>query len=487
MAPVPPAPTTRRPDTAPADGFTVSRGYLLWVLVILVAINAVNFIDRTIIYILAQPIKTELQLADWQLGLMGGLTFAIFYATLGLPIARLAERKSRVAIISAATGVWSIMTALCGVAQNFTQLLLCRIGVGIGEAGCSPPAHSLISDYFPVERRATALSVFSFGVPLGALLGAAFGGWAAEELGWRTAMIAVGLPGLVLALIAWTTLREPPRGHSEVVPDAIATAQATGAGLELPAEPETATLGQVARRLFGRWTFIHVALGAALASFAGYGIGQFSAAYFMRAFGLDLQTVGVVIGVIGGVAAAFGTLAGGVLTDWAGRHDRRWYVWIPAIGLILSCPLYVTGYLVDDWHLATGILAIAAVLHYPFLGPSFAVTHAMVQPRMRATASALLVLVITLIGLGLGPLLVGLGGDILAAQTFADLGIDGAFSQLCPGGAAPAGSDATLAAACAQASAEGIQWAIVLCALVYGWAGLHYALASRSLIADAEP
>ena len=455
-------------STSAPSGFTAGRGTLTWVLIVLVAVNAVNFIDRTIINILVQPIKAELHLADWQIGLMGGLAFAIFYATLGLPIARLAERHSRVAIIAGATGIWSIMTALCGVAQNFTQLLLCRIGVGVGEAGCSPPAHSLISDYFPAERRATALSIFSFGVPLGALLGAAFGGWAASELGWRTAMILVGAPGVLLGLVVWLTVREPPRGHSEV--------GAQG--------HEVATLKQVASHLFARPAFIHVALGAALASFAGYGIGQFSASYFMRAFDLDLKTVGVVIGIIGGLAAAAGTLAGGFLTDWAGKRDRRWYVWIPAIGLIASTPLYVWGYLADDWIIATAILAAAHLLHYVFLGPSFAVAHAMVTPRMRATASALLVLVITLIGLGLGPLIVGIGGDLFAAGQFS-LADD--FATLCPGGIAPKEADAALKAACGAASAGGIQMSMVVCALVYAWSGLHYAFAAWSLKRDSQP
>ena len=458
-----------------AGGFSAGRSRLAWTLAVLVTINTFNFIDRTIVYILAQPIKTDLGLSDTQIGLMGGLTFALFYATLGIPIARLAERRSRVAIISLATGIWSIMTALSGVAQNYTQLLLFRVGVGVGEAGCSPPAHSLISDYFPPERRATALSIFSFGVPLGALLGAAFGGWAAEELGWRTAMIVVGAPGALLALIAYVTLREPPRGHADNV--------ASGGAA---ATEEPSTLGVVAGRLFRRWTFIHVALGAALASLASYGIGTFSAAYFVREFGLDLKTVGVVIGIVGGVAAGLGTILGGVLTDWAGKRDRRWYVWVPAIGLILSCPFYVMGYLAGDWVVATGLLAVAGVLHYPFLGPSFAVTHSMVSPRMRATASAFLVLVITLIGLGLGPVLVGMGGDALGAQAFARSGFEGGFLQMCPGGAAPAGAAAELKAACGRASAEGIQQSIAWCALIYAWAGVHYVLAARSVKRDLE-
>jgi len=460
------------PDLAAAAGepagLKITSGYGLWVLVLLLAINAVNFIDRTIVNILSQPIKADLHLADWQIGLMGGLTFAVFYASLGLPIARLAERRSRVSIISLAIGAWSLMTALCGLAGNYLQLLACRVGVGVGEAGCSPPAHSLISDYFPLSRRATALSIFSLGVPLGALIGAVFGGWAADNLGWRTAIMLVGAPGLVLAIVARLTLKEPPRGHSEA-----ASAQAD--------EPPSALM-DVARLLLSRPEFRHVAAGATLASFAGYGIGQFSAAYFVREFGLSLQTVGLVFGMIGGVSAGLGTVLGGVLTDFAGRRDPRGYALVPAAGLIIASPLYIAAYLQGDWRWAAGLLLLPGVFHYTFLGPSFAITHAIVRPRMRATASALLMLAMTLIGLGLGPLLVGAAGDILANLVFA-----GDFSTLCPGGVAPHGADAGVKAACMQASATGIQRAIAGCAAVYAWAGLHFALAGRAMDRKQDP
>lgn len=462
------APAVPASETA-AAGLKITSGYGLWVLALLLMINAVNFIDRTIVNILSQPIKADLHLADWQIGLMGGLTFALFYATLGLPIARLAERKSRVNIISAAIAIWSLMTALCGMAQNYAQLLACRVGVGVGEAGCSPPAHSLISDYFAPHRRATALSVFSFGVPLGGLIGAVFGGWAAQNLGWRTAIMLVGIPGLILAVVARLTLKEPARGHSEAV-----------APVPLAEGESAPSLMDVARLLLGRREFRHVAAGATLASFAGYGIGQFSAAYFVREFGLSLQTVGLVFGMIGGVSAGVGTILGGVLTDQVGRRDRRAYVLVPAAGLLIASPLYIAGYLQADWKMAAALLMLPGIFHYTFLGPSFAVTHSLVTPRMRATASALLVLIMTLIGLGLGPLLVGAAGDILAGKAFAGLG-NGDFGALCPGGVAPKGAAAAAKAACMQASATGIQQAIVGCAAVYAWAGLHFALASRSI------
>lgn len=462
------APVTASAGTSAPSGLKVGSGYGLWALMLLLAINSVNFIDRTIVNILSQPIKAELHLDDWQIGLMGGLTFALFYATLGLPIARLAERKSRVNIIAMAVTAWSVMTGLCGLATNYAMLLLCRVGVGVGEAGCSPPAHSLISDYFGADRRATALSIFSLGVPVGALIGAVFGGWAGENFGWRTTIIMAAAPGLFLAVLAKLTLREPARGASEI-----------NAAAALAAD--VPSLMDVARRLFSRPTFWHVAAGATLSSFAGYGIGQFSAPYFMREFGLGLQTVGLVFGLIGGVSAGIGTLLGGLLTDAGGKRDRRWYAWVPAIGLVLSAPLYVVGYLEPDWKLAAALLVAPGILHYVFLGPSFAITHSMVHPRMRATSSAVLVLIMTLLGMGLGPLLVGLAGDLLAANAFT-----GDFGALCPGGVAPATAAASSKAACMQASATGIQQAIVACSLVYAWAGVHYLLAAKTLRRDTE-
>jgi MFS family permease len=371
-----------------------------------------------------------------------------------------------VKIISTAIGVWSLMTALCGMAQSYAQLLACRVGVGVGEAGCSPPAHSLISDYFPLSKRATALSIFSLGVPLGSLLGAVFGGWAADHLGWRVAIMLVGVPGLILALVARLTLKEPARGHSEASPVA--------------GDEDASALKDVAALLFSRPEFRHVAIGATLASFAGYGIGQFSAAYFVREFGLSLQTVGLVFGMIGGVSAGVGTILGGVLTDLAGRRDPRGYALVPAVGLIIASPLYMAGYLQADWRWAAALLLLPGLFHYTFLGPSFAITHGIVRPRMRATASALLTLAMTIVGLGLGPLLVGALGDVLAGRAFSGAGL-GDFSALCPGGVAPADSGSAAKAACMQASATGIQQAIVACAIFYAWAGVHFALAARSM------
>ena len=446
-----------------------SRAYLTWVLTLLVVVYTSNFIDRTIVSVLQQPIKEELKLSDAQLGLVGGFAFAMFYAVLGVPIARLAEKHSRRTIITIALVIWSGMTALCGFAQGYAALFACRVGVGVGEAGASPPAHSLIADYFPPDKRATALSIYSLGIPIGALLGSILGGVIAQHYGWRSAFLVVGLPGIALAVLTQLTIREPRRGLS----DSGVTA----------AEPPAFTV--VVRHLAARRSFLHIAAGASLAAFAGYGIGGFSPPYFIRTFHLGLSEVGVVLGLLGGVSAAVGTLAGGLVTDRLARRDVRWYVWTPAIGLTLAAPLIMLGYVVPSWPIAVAILAVPPVFQYTFLGPSFGVMHNMVGPRMRATATALLLLVINLIGLGLGPTLVGWASDRFAARTFDGFAHQtGSFAALCPGGRGIAGSPLDLAHQCADASALGVRYAIVACAFVFFWAALHYLLAARRLRAD---
>ena len=447
-----------------------SRAYLGWALGLLFLVYTSNFVDRTILSILQQPIKEDLKLTDSQLGLLGGFAFAILYSTLGIPIARLAERGSRKTIITASVVVWSGMTALCGVAQSYGSLFAFRIGVGVGEAGASPPAHSLIADYFPPQRRATALSIYALGVPIGVLIGAVAGGKIAQTYGWRPAFAIVGLPGLVLALLTQITLREPVRGLSE--------------GGAADREP-TPSLIDVVRRLAARRSFRHILAGVTMASFGGYGVGAFTAPYFIRTFGLTLTQAGVVLGLISGAAAAVGTLGGGVITDRLAVRDNRWYVWTPAIGLAIATPLYVIGYTLPSWPIAVAVLSVPPMLHYTYLGPSFGLMHNMVSPRMRATATALMFLVLNFVGLGLGPTLTGLASDFYASHHFANL-LAGAvhFAAACPGGRAPSAATTALKAACHDASAFGARWAIVTCAGAYFWAAIHYFLAAKHIRQD---
>lgn len=452
-----------------------SERYTRWALVLLMFVYTSNFIDRTILATLGQPIKVDLKISDADLGLLQGFAFAIFYTVLGIPIARLAERKDRVTILSVCLVVWSGMTALCGIAQNFLQLLLFRFGVGVGEAGCSPAAHSLIADYFPPAKRSSALAVYSFGIPLGGMIGAMSGGWIAETFSWRMAFFMVGAPGLVLALVARLLLREPPRGHSEAAgPDAEA------------AEPPS--LMAVARRLFGASSFRHMTAGVTLISVAGYGVGGFAQPYFLRQFHLGLAEVGLVFGAITGVSTGLGTLLGGFVTDWAGRRDRRWYSLVPGFGFLIAMPFYVAAYLVPSWQMAAACLVLPGVFSYTYLGPTFGVMHNLVEPRMRATATALLFFVLNFIALGGGPFFTGLMSDIFAQHAFAQAGL-GHFLSVCPGGVAPKGGPAALNALCLSTSARATRWAILA---TYGfgvWGAVHYFLSAiriREDLAAAE-
>ena len=270
-----------------------------------------------------------------------------------MPIARLAERYSRVWIITISLIVWSGFTAACGMATSFVQLLALRVGVGIGEAGCSPPAHSLISDYFEPKRRATALAIYAFGIPLGAMIGAAFGGWLAKSFGWRVAFMSVGAPGLILALAFILVVKEPRRGLS----DPARKGGGPGHRFFNPAASESpldmvGTQGPGRRRgpfSSARWPVLNIILGLTITSFAGYGGGAFAGPYFIRAFGLDYATAGLILGLGVGLSGGLGTLAGGFISDWASQHGARWYALTPAIGIALAAPIYILAYRQGDW------------------------------------------------------------------------------------------------------------------------------------------
>jgi MFS family permease len=467
-----------------------SDGYKRLVVGFLLAAYTFNFIDRTILGTIGQAIKTDLKLTDTQLGLVGGLAFAILYTVLGVPIARLAERWSRVAIISISVVVWSGFTAACGLASSFASLLALRVGVGIGEAGCSPPAHSLISDYFEPKQRASALSVYAFGIPLGAMIGAIAGGWLAQHMGWRAAFVIVGAPGLILALLFRIFVREPPRGWSE--PEA---AHVKPAPLAL--KSELAEMAAVTRALFGSWPMVNMMLGVTLVSFAGYGIGQFSAPYFNRQFNLDYATVGLIFGLIGGFSAGLGTLAGGFVSDFASKRDPRWYALTPAIGLLLALPFYVWGYRMGDWKLAAVVLSLPAVFSYTYLAPTFGVVQNVVETRQRATAAAVMLLFLNIIALGGGPVFVGWLIDRLGEFHFTQpgphpflatitsaLGAGGTgshFATACPGGLAPKGADVSMMLQCHAAEASATRQGIVAAIGFYAWGAVHYVLASFGL------
>jgi len=373
--------------------------YRNYVLVMLTLVYVFNFIDRQLLVILQESIKKELQLSDTQLGLLSGFTFAIFYVTLGIPIARLADRKNRRNIVTAALGLWSIMTAFSGLAKNFTQLLLARVGVGVGEAGGSPPAHAMISDYFPPQKRSTALSVYSTGIYLGILIGFLMGGYLNQHLGWRTAFFVLGIPGVIFSLLFYVTVKEPVRGATDV-----------GA----PAATESYPLGSVLKMLFSTKTFVYLALAAGLHAFCIYGLFNWASSFMIRLHGMKPSDVGVSLGLIFGIGGGLGTFTGGYLTDYLGKKDKRWYLKIPAYAIILSMLFAAGGLFLQNATASLFCIGLCASLHSVYLGPSLAVAHSLVPAPMRAFTSAILFLVINLIGLGFGPLTVGMLSDKLA-------------------------------------------------------------------------
>ncbi len=442
------------PSEGARAGITpVSAGYRSYAMGLLLVIYILNFVDRQVVNILAEPIKNDLGLLDWQLGAMSGLAFALFYSVLGLPIARMAETNNRPRIIAVSLALWSGFTAVCGLAQNFTQLVLARIGVGIGEAGCTPPAHALITDYVPKEKRASALAFYHMGTPLGSLVGFALGGVVADAYGWRAAFLVCGLPGLLLALVVAFTLVEPRA--KRVMADVKAVTV------------KSATFAQALAVLATKRTFWLIAFAASVKAFIGYGHAPFTASFFYRnhpeeiarmaaMFGLGPGGfLGLALGIIGGLAGAFGAYFGGVIADKFGQRDFRAYASVPAIAALLTMPVYIIAITLPSAMAAMPLLAINAVLGTLWYGPVYASAQSIAPPHMRATASAILLFIINLIGLGLGPLAVGIMSDVFAIQFH-------------------------------MGPAEGVRWALIGSAL-FGFAAVAlFWLARRTIREDIE-
>ena len=381
-------------DTQPATESGSSRT-ATYALIMLTIVYAFNFVDRQILVILQEPIKNEMGLSDVQLGLLSGFSFALVYITAGIPIAYWADRTNRRNIITAALMIWSGMTALSGLAQNYSQLLLARIGVGIGEAGGSPPAHAMISDYYPPQKRGTALAIYSTGVHIGVLMGFLLGGFISQLFGWRAAFMAVGIPGVLFAIFFFLTVKEPQRGRWE-------------SQTEAAYKP---TLGETFKLLSSFRSFWYIAAATGLTAFVGYGNGNFAPSYMMRSHGMSLAEVGVVLALFGGGAGLLGTFLGGYIADHMGVRDKRWYVWVPAIAGAIALPLGFPYLLLDNTLLVIGFMFLVTLMINTYLGPCLAISHALVPPAMRALTSAILFFVLNFIGLGLGPLTAGLLSD----------------------------------------------------------------------------
>ena len=382
-----------------------SKSYRNYVLLLLMVVYIFNFIDRQILVILQESIKAELGLSDKQLGLLSGFTFAVFYVVCGIPIARWADRYNRVNIVSLSIAVWSGMTALSGLTGNFSQLLAARIGVGVGEAGASPPSHSIISDYFPHGERGRALSVYSIGIYIGILIGFLLGGWVNQFFGWRVAFLVVGLPGILMAVVVKLTLREPPRGQMD-----------DGDHTDVP---ESHFVVDV-KRLWALRSFRYAAFGAGFNAFLGYGALNFMPSFAIRIYDVPVGLVGTWLALIAGFAGAAGAYAGGHLSDNLGRRDYRWSYWVPAISTLGAGLLLLPMMLSSHQYVMWGIYVLVALCQAMFLGPTIAMAHALVGPRYRALSSSVLFFVLNIIGLGLGPLTVGAVSDALMPSLGAD-------------------------------------------------------------------
>ncbi len=377
-----------------------SAGYRAYVMFILVVVYTFNFIDRQIIGILAVPIKADLALTDTQLGLMGGLAFALFYTALGIPIAMLADRSNRTWIMAIALTLWSAMTAICGTVQNFWQLFLARLGVGVGEAGGVAPAYSLISDYFPPQQRARALSIYSFGIPIGSALGIVFGGIIASKIDWRYAFFAVGIAGIFIAPFFKLTVAEPERGQFD--PN------------YTKASPPA--LRDIIRKLVHKPSFWIMSFGAACSSMMGYGLFFWLPSFFVRSYSISLIDASLFYGAILLVGGLAGIWLGGSLADRFGATKRGAYVVIPALAFVATVPFYVVAILSPNLTTTFFAMLIPTALGLVWLGPVLAAIQHVVPPNMRATASAIFLFINNLIGIGAGTVAIGILSDNLQAR-----------------------------------------------------------------------
>jgi sugar phosphate permease len=412
-------PVAARAAVAPGDSGGVDQAarllYRSYVLVVLVIVYTFNFIDRQIIGILAVPIKAELRLSDSQLGLMGGLAFALFYTLLGIPIARLADRVNRTAIMTAALALWSVMTAICGLTHSFAQLFIARVGVGVGEAGGVTPAYSLICDYFPPRERARALSAYSFGIPIGSATGIVLGGFITSLMTWRAAFFIVGLAGLLITPLLKFTVREPKRGALDPAPanGRVPPEHQGGSGTGGVSGSFAPTLLQVIAVLARKPSFWGLSLGAACASMMGYGLFFWAPSFLVRSFHLSLLHASLCYGALVLVGGLAGIWLGGVLADRYGGTRRGMYAFIPAIAFVATVPFYFAGVLSTTLWVSFIVLLVPTALGLAWLGPVLAAVQHLVPGSMRATASALFLFINNLIGIGLGTTLIGVVSDAM--------------------------------------------------------------------------
>jgi len=418
-------------NSAPPSSTLARPWTIYYALGVLTLVSFFNYMDRMVLAVLLEPIKAELHLTDAQLGLLSGLAFAVLYAILGIPLARLADRASRVKLLAACLLLWSAMTAATGFAKTFPQLFLARMGVGVGEAGCVPAAHSLIGDYFPPEKRALGISLFQAGGIAGLSVGLLITGVLADHFGWRAALMLVGLSGVPLAILVFFTLREPPRrGHAHTQTD----------------EPTVVAIAALLRRPALR----HLVMALSIGAFGTYGMTQWLPAFFIRSYGLSLTQIGLWSGTAAGIGGILGVMFGGLVAARLVPRDPRWELWLPAIAYAGSAPLYALVFLSPSPAMAIILQVFATFLVASGGGVALSAIQSFAEPNRRATAIAMVLFLSSLLGLGLGPLLVGHASDALAPH----------FGK------------------------ESLRYALLMSTVALLWAGLQFYLSSRRASED---
>jgi predicted MFS family arabinose efflux permease len=491
-------PAPHRGPHMSTDGQNIgSAAYRRYVVLSLLSVYTLNFIDRQLLGVMAQPIIAQFNLSDTQYGFLNGPPFALFYALMGIPLAMAADRWNRVRILALCIALWSVMTALCGLATGFMFLLIARIGVAIGEAGCTPPANSIIGDYFRPRDRARAIGTYTMGVPIGGALASFIGGPAAQlsdervrsllgvvgldslpdalqwgaGFGWRFVFLALGILGVVVALIVLLTMREPPRGASDPS--------------DAPKQ-ERAGFGETLRLLRSKRSFWVMCAGAGLTALVGYGHFAFQAPMMQRLHGMPPGEFALRFGGPLALAAAGGTWLGGYLSDRLTTRSATAVAWLPAAALLTATPFYIVAFHMpgDRLGLAFAVWLIAAVVHYSYGSAQFTISQSLVPSRSRASTIAILLLVIALVGNGIGPQLVGFLSDAFMSQALAASGFGGVLDTATCRARDLSGLAPELREVCTHAYGVGLQRSMTVTTLIFLPAGACYWLASRWLVRD---
>jgi predicted MFS family arabinose efflux permease len=435
-----------------AQGGFGSTNYRAYALGALLVVYVFEVIDRILLSLVQEQVRTEMSLSDFQLGLLGGPAFVVLYVLSTVPIARYSEDKNRITIVAAGAAIWSVATAACGLAGSFTQLLVARMFVGIGEAACVPVSHSAISDYFPSSKRASALAIFGLAIPIGILLAAFGGGWLAQNFDWRTMFLMLGGLGIIAAMLLKLTVKDPGRSseHSEVVGFKTAI-----------------------KSIGSKRSYRHAIAGGALVSLFGASLTNFFVSYTIRQYGLDMGEATFGFGILFGLGVALGVFLGGYLSDKLSHRFPRVIAWLPAAGLLLAVPLYLLAFFQASYPLACIAFFAALVFHYMHNAPMFAVAQQVAEPRMRATASAIAMLILTLVGYGMGPPLVGAIADYYSAHLAAQAGLS---MPLCAAIPATAG--------CGEIGGAGLRAGLIVALMFALWGAVHFWLVGRSYSED---